>query len=90
VGGHTMVLTNELRPYVGLQADTAVARQHRGHRLGLLLKIEMMGWLADVEPQLKIIETWNNVDNKFMIDVNQALGYRLSRIFNTYELRLGF
>jgi GNAT superfamily N-acetyltransferase len=88
VGGHTMVLTNQLRPYVGLQADTAVARQHRGHRLGLLLKIEMIRWLADVEPQLKIIETWNNVDNKFMIDVNEALGYRLSRIFNTYELRL--
>jgi len=90
VGGHTMVLTNELRPDVGLQADTAVARHHRGHRLGLLLKIEMMRWLAEAEPQLKIIETWNNVDNKFMIDVNEALGYRLSRIFNTYELRLGF
>jgi RimJ/RimL family protein N-acetyltransferase len=88
VGGHTMVLTNQLRPDVGLQADTAVARHHRGHRLGLLLKIEMMRWLADVEPQLKIIETWNNVDNKFMIDVNEALGYRLSRIFNTYELRV--
>ena len=36
----------------------------------------------------KIIETWNNVDNKFMINVNEALGYRLSRVFNMYELRL--
>jgi RimJ/RimL family protein N-acetyltransferase len=53
-----------------------------------LLKIDMMRWLADVEPQLKIIETWNNVDNSFMINVNEALGYRLSRIFNTYELNL--
>jgi GNAT superfamily N-acetyltransferase len=88
VGGHTMVLTNPLRPEVGLQADTAVARHHRGHRLGLLLKIEMMRWLAEVEPQLKIIETWNNVANTFMIDVNEALDYRLSRIFNTYELKL--
>jgi RimJ/RimL family protein N-acetyltransferase len=48
----------------------------------------MMRWLAEMEPQLKIIETWNNADNKFMINVNEALGYRLSRIFNMYELRL--
>jgi len=88
VGGHTIVMTHPLRPEVGGQADTAVARHHRGHRLGLLLKIDMMHWLADVEPQLKIIETWNNVDNTFMINVNEALGYRLSRIFNMYELRL--
>jgi GNAT superfamily N-acetyltransferase len=88
VGGHTMVAVHPLRPEVGGQADTAVARQHRGHRLGLLLKIEMMRWLADVEPQLKIIETWNNVDNNFMINVNEALGYRLSRVFNMYELRV--
>jgi RimJ/RimL family protein N-acetyltransferase len=81
-----MVVVHPLRPEVGGQADTAVARQHRGHRLGLLLKIDMMRWLADVEPQLKIIETWNNVDNNFMINVNEALGYRLSRVFNTYEL----
>jgi GNAT superfamily N-acetyltransferase len=88
VGGHTVVVVHPLRSEVGGQADTAVARQHRGHRLGLLLKIEMMRWLADVEPQLKIIETWNNVDNNFMINVNEALGYRLSRVFNTYELRV--
>jgi GNAT superfamily N-acetyltransferase len=88
VGGHTVVLTYPLQPDVGGQGDTAVARHHRGHRLGLLLKIDMMRWLAGLEPQLKIIETWNNVDNNFMINVNEALGYRLSRIFNMYELRL--
>jgi len=69
VGGHTMMITSPLQPDSGGQADTAVARQHRGHRLGLLLKIEMMHWLAEAEPQLKIIETWNNVDNDFMIKV---------------------
>jgi GNAT superfamily N-acetyltransferase len=88
VGGHTMVIIHPLRPHFGMQADTAVARHHRGHRLGLLLKIDMMRWLAETEPQLKIIETWNNADNSFMINVNEALGYRLSRIFNMYELHL--
>ena len=87
VGGHTVVATHPLRPEIAGQGDTAVARQHRGHRLGLLLKIDMMRWLAEAEPQLKIIQTWNNADNTYMVNVNEALGYRLSRIFSMYELR---
>ena len=89
LAGHTVVLTNPLRPSRGAQGDTAVAREHRGHRLGLLLKIEMMAWLAETEPQLEHIETWNQADNGYMISVNEALGYRLDRLFNMYELRLG-
>ena len=65
-----------------------MARSHRGHRLGLLLKIDMMRWLAEAEPQLEVIETWNNADNGFMINVNEALGYRLSEMYATYELTL--
>ncbi|HWI00065.1 MAG TPA: GNAT family N-acetyltransferase [Propionibacteriaceae bacterium] len=88
VGGHTQVVFNPLEPNLGHIGDTAVARDHRGHRLGLLLKIDMMRWLADEQPQLETLETWNNVDNRYMINVNEAIGYRLSRVFNTYELKL--
>ncbi|MFP5283563.1 MAG: GNAT family N-acetyltransferase, partial [Actinomycetes bacterium] len=87
-GGHTVVVVHPLRPTHGWQGDTAVAREHRGHRLGLLVKIEMMRWLAEDEPQLEVIETWNHADNAFMINVNEAIGYRLSRIYNMYELSL--
>jgi RimJ/RimL family protein N-acetyltransferase len=88
IGGHTVMVTNRLRPEHGGQGDTAVSREHRGHRLGMLLKIEMMRWLAEVEPQLDVIETWNNADNSFMINVNEAIGYRLSRVFALYQLIL--
>ncbi len=88
VGGHTVVVTNPLRPTFAGQGDTAVSREHRGHRLGMLLKIEMMHWLADVEPQLEQIETWNHADNTFMINVNEAIGYRLSRVFAAFQLLL--
>ena len=54
----------------------------------MLLKIDMMRWLADEQPQLETIETWNNVDNRYMINVNEAMGYRLSRVYNSYELKL--
>ena len=88
VGGHTQVVVCPHRPWLGLQADTAVSRAHRGHRLGLLLKIAMMHWLAEAEPQLEVLETWNNADNRFMVRVNELLGYRLSATYATYELTL--
>jgi GNAT superfamily N-acetyltransferase len=89
VGGHTLVGLNPLDATHAWQGDTAVHRDHRGHRLGLLLKIEMMRWLAEVEPQVVEIETWNHADNRYMIDVNEAIGYRLSRVFAMFERTLG-
>jgi GNAT superfamily N-acetyltransferase len=88
IGGHTNVMISPHRRTVGFQGDTAVARAHRGHRLGLLVKIDMMRWLAQAEPQLEVLETWNHADNTFMIRVNEALGYRLSQVYATYELTL--
>ncbi|GAA2109678.1 GNAT family N-acetyltransferase [Microlunatus panaciterrae] len=88
VGGHTIVGVHPLQPEFAYQGDTAVSRKHRGHRLGLLLKIDMMRWMAEVEPQFTVIETWNHADNTFMINVNEAIGYRLSRVFAAYQLVL--
>jgi RimJ/RimL family protein N-acetyltransferase len=88
VGGHTVMDVQPKLPTYGGQYDTAVHRDHRGHRLGMLLKLEMMRWMAEVEPQLERIETWNHADNRYMIDVNEAIGYRLSRVSDDYERKL--
>jgi RimJ/RimL family protein N-acetyltransferase len=88
VAGHTALTVRPWAPAEAYQWDTSVARQHRGHRLGLALKIAMMRWLAESEPQLEVVETWNNVDNHPMIAVNEALGYRLSRTFAMFEKTL--
>jgi RimJ/RimL family protein N-acetyltransferase len=88
ISGHTMVVRSPYRERAADQGDTAVARTHRGHKLGLLLKIAMMRWIAEVEPDVELIETYNNVDNHHMIDVNQALGYRLSQVFARFERNL--
>ena len=77
LGGHTVVAVEEQRPSLADQHDTAVARAHRGHRLGLLLKAGMLLWLAEAEPQLETIDTWNAESNDHMIAVNEALGYRV-------------
>jgi RimJ/RimL family protein N-acetyltransferase len=85
VSGHTVLGVQPRQPTWGLQGDTAVHRDHRGHRLGLLLKIDMMAWMAEAEPQLEVVETWNHADNSYMINVNEAIGYRLSRVFDDYQ-----
>ncbi len=59
------------------QLDTSVVGAHRGHRLGLLLKADMLRWLAETEPALEAIDTFNAESNDHMVAVNERLGYRL-------------
>lgn len=77
LGGHTVVLVERARPGIGHQHDTAVDRAHRGHRLGLLLKAEMLLWLREEQPALATVDTWNAESNDHMIAVNDRLGYRV-------------
>jgi len=36
----------------------------------------MMLWLAEVEPELAVVDTFNAQSNDHMIAVNEELGYR--------------
>jgi len=77
LGGHTVVVVERERPQVAEQHDTSVVEAHRGHRLGLLLKTGMLRWLAETEPALATIDTWNMESNAHMIGVNERLGYEV-------------
>jgi GNAT superfamily N-acetyltransferase len=77
LAGHSVVVVDAERPWIGEQHDTAVARAHRGHRLGLLLKTEMLSWLREAQPQLEYVDTGNAETNRHMIAVNDQLGYRV-------------
>jgi GNAT superfamily N-acetyltransferase len=88
LGGHTVIGVDSARPAIAHQHDTAVARAHRGHRLGLLLKSAMLLWLAEVEPQVETVDTWNAESNDHMIGVNERLGYRVVARQLQFERRL--
>lgn len=77
LAGHTVAGIESDIPFFGHQFDTSVLSGHRGHRLGLLLKIGMLRWLAEAEPQLRTLDTWNAASNAHMIGVNEALGYQV-------------
>jgi len=58
------------------QAGTLVLREHRGHRLGALMKAAVLRELAATLPQVRRISTYNSDSNLPMVAVNEALGFR--------------
>ncbi len=73
---------------LALQLETAVARPHRGRRLGYLLKASMLGWLGEHAPQVHRISTFNAATNAHMIAVNEALGFVPVERWTFYELAI--
>lgn len=77
LAGHSTIAVERERPHIGEQHDTAVSREHRGHRLGALVKTGMLLWLREAEPALTQIDTWNAESNSHMIGINEQLGYQI-------------
>jgi GNAT superfamily N-acetyltransferase len=59
------------------QLITAVSRAHRGHRLGLLIKVAMLDLLAGAEPGVRWMSTGNAQDNMHMAAINEEIGFRI-------------
>lgn len=57
------------------QGDTLVARAHRGHRLGLRIKLANLDLLVRTHPEVHAVDTFNADDNRWMIAVNEAMGF---------------
>ncbi|TFD60066.1 GNAT family N-acetyltransferase [Cryobacterium sp. Hh38] len=57
------------------QEDTLVLREHRGHRLGMLLKTANLEYLAQESPGHPSVTTFNAEENRHMLVVNEALGF---------------
>ena len=70
----------------GFQGLTAVTREHRGHRLGLLVKVDMLDCLATAEPKLDQIVTSNAAENEHMIAVNEKLAHKVTDHFHSFEI----
>ena len=58
------------------QEDTLVLREHRGHRLGLAVKVASLAHVQELHPERTIISTTNAVDNGPMVAINEQLGFR--------------
>lgn len=83
--GLSLLCVDEFSPTLGIQEDTSVVRAHRGHRLGLLMKAEMLRWISADRPEVDAIDTFNAVTNHHMIAVNERLGARVVAELSGYR-----
>ncbi|WP_392673743.1 GNAT family N-acetyltransferase [Streptomyces sp. LN785] len=75
LAGYTSVSKTTGNPEYALQGMTVVHHEHRGHRLGLLLKLANLARVRVHEPAVRLVETANAEDNLPMIAVNATMGY---------------
>lgn len=72
---YTEVVVRPAQPEKAEQWDTLVLAAHRGHRLGLLVKVAALRRLAAEQPDTRAVSTTNADTNRWMIAVNEELGF---------------
>jgi GNAT superfamily N-acetyltransferase len=72
----TICLDPEAANGQAMQFITLVDPDHRGHRLGTLVKIENLRRARVEDPRMARITTWNAAANGYMIGINEAIGFR--------------
>lgn len=58
------------------QDDTLVMPEHRGHRLGLRLKVATLALIMADHPERTVIHTWTDPQNTAMYRTNERFGFR--------------
>jgi GNAT superfamily N-acetyltransferase len=72
----SQLVVHKGNPHHAMQEITLVHPGHRGHRLGLLTKLENLRLMLAHEPSVRLIDTWNAAVNQHMIAINEAMGFR--------------
>jgi GNAT superfamily N-acetyltransferase len=88
MAGITDIGVNRDRTEIAYQWDTIVDPDHRGRRLGLVLKTWNHRHLVEQVPVVTHINTWNAASNTFMVAVNDALGFRIAEKWSEWQLDL--
>jgi GNAT superfamily N-acetyltransferase len=73
---------------IGFQWSTIVRGEHRGHRLGMRLKLANLDELRRQQPDVRYLNTWNADENTYMVGVNERLGYRPMETWTEWQLDL--
>ncbi|MBV1855382.1 GNAT family N-acetyltransferase [Catellatospora tritici] len=72
----TAITAYDELPWHAWQQITIVDPDHRGHRLGTLVKLENLRLFRAEAPRVEVIDTFNAAENSYMIAINEQLGFR--------------
>lgn len=75
IAGQTELQLSTDDDSTAFQEETIVDPRHRGHRLGLLMKVVNLRQLLRDRPGVGTIWTWNADTNAYMVAVNDQLGF---------------
>lgn len=70
------------------QNDTVVLPEHRGHRLGMLVKAANIVAAREAAPDAPGIVTWNAEENRHMLAVNKTLGFETILAEGAFQMEL--
>lgn len=84
---YTDIGVSRRQPGLAYQWDTIVAPAHRGNRLGLWVKLANLLSLRAQGTETTTVVTWNAAENRYMIAINDALGFRPAERWSEWELR---
>lgn len=76
------------RQDVVFQDDTTVLQEHRGNKLGLLIKVANMQRLSEQFPDARVIYTWNAPENRYLLTVNKQLGFTTAGVTGLWQKEL--
>jgi GNAT superfamily N-acetyltransferase len=74
---HSVLCVPREDPGKAFQFGTLVRQAHRGHRLGLAVKVRNLATVQALHPDRSVVHTWNAASNTHMIAINEALGFRV-------------
>jgi GNAT superfamily N-acetyltransferase len=85
----TELLIADDTPAQAWQMITVVHPDHRGHRLGLAVKLANLDFLVERAPEVRIVQTGNASVNEPMIAVNDMLGFEIASEGAFWQKHLG-
>jgi GNAT superfamily N-acetyltransferase len=94
VGSGRLVAFSEMalpqdHPSEAWQLPTLVLREHRGHRLGLAVKLANLERLAASFPDVSLVVTGNAHENTPMIAINDMLGFEVVANGTIWQKEIG-
>lgn len=87
--GFTRLSWHPSRPHAAEQWGTAVARGHRGHGLGRLVKATNLDRLLKEVPEAREVSTTNATTNRWMLAINHDLGFRPVAEYQHWQVETG-